>query len=138
MQKNPPASPARKFLPALFATLGMSIFIALAVLALGLNAFFNRNVSVVHAAAQPDSQLTQDQATIQSLQATISQYQTRETQYQNELKQAADQISQANQQNMQYQQLIAALQNAGVIRITQDGRVFISNGGPGSGSGDDN
>jgi septal ring factor EnvC (AmiA/AmiB activator) len=125
MQKNHSASPIRKIFPALIATLGMTVFIGLAFLALGLNAFFNQKVSVAQAAAQPDPQLTANQATIQDLQATISQYQSRETQYQNDLKQAADQINQINQQNLQYQQLIQALQNAGVIRINQDGQVFI-------------
>ena len=131
MQKNHPVSPIRKILPALFAMLGMTVFIGLTILALGLNAFFNQNVRVAQAAAQPDSPVIGNQATIQDLQATISQYQNRETQYQNELQQAADQIDQITQQNLQYQQLIQALHNSGVIRISQDGRVFISpNGGP--------
>ena len=128
MQKNQPISSVKKIFPALLATLGMTFFIGVAFLALGLNALFNPNVSVAKAAAQPDPQLTTNQATIQDLQATISQYQDRETQYQKELQQAADQIEQINQQNLQYQQLIQALQNSGLIRITQDGRVFISPG----------
>ena len=139
MQNHKPVSPIKKIFPAVLATLGMTVFIGLAFLALGLNALFNPNVTVAKAAAQSDPQLTTNQATIQDLQAMISQYQDRETQYQKELKQAAAQIDQANQQNQQYQQLFQSLQNAGVIRISQDGRVFI---GPGagfqSGSDDDN
>ena len=139
MQKHQPISPIRKIFPALLATLGMTVFIGLAFLALGLNALINPNVSVAKAAAQPDPQLTINQATIQDLQATISQYQDRETQYKKELQQAADQIEQIKQQNLQYQQLVQALQNTGVIRITQDGRVFIAPGaGVQSGFDDDN
>jgi chromosome segregation ATPase len=106
----------------------MTVFLGLAFFALGLNALFNPNVSVAKAAAQSDPQLNVNQAKLEDLQVAISKYQDRETQYQKELQQAADQIDQVNQQNMQYQQLIQSLQNAGVIQITQDGRVFITSG----------
>ena len=139
MQKTLTVTPFKKTLPAWLAALSMSLFIAVAFLAFGLNAFFNRNISITKPANQPDSQASADQVTIQELQATLSQYQAREAQYQNELKQAADQNNQANQQNQQYQQLVQALVNAGVIQITQDGRVFISRGsGFPSGFNDDN
>jgi predicted PurR-regulated permease PerM len=137
MPKQHAVSPVRKTLPAVIAVLSMTLFIGFAVLALGLNALFNRNVSVAQAASQSGSQLTTDQATIQDLQNAISQYQAREVQYQSELQQAADQISQINQQNQQYQQLVQALQNAGVIQIMPDGRVFVSHG-TGFSSGSDN
>lgn len=129
MQKKPAVSLFKKTFPALVAMIVMTVFLGLATLAFGLNALFNQNISPVQAAAQPAPQTTSDQATLQDLQAQIAQYQARETQYQNELQQAADQLNQANQQNQQYQQLIGALQNAGLIQITQDGRVFIMRGG---------
>lgn len=128
MHKKQPVSPLRKIFPALLATLGMTVFLGLAFFALGLNALFNLNVSVAKAAAQSNPQLNVNQVKLEDLQATISKYQDRETQYQKELQQAADQIDQINQQNLQYQQLIQSLQNAGVIQITQDGRVFITSG----------
>ena len=135
MQKKHPVSQTQKTLPALFAALSMTVFIGVAILAFGLNALSNQNVNVTQAAAQPDSQVVVDQATIQDLQATISQYQAREVQYQSELQKAADQIS---QQNLQYQQLTQSLQNAGVIQITPDGQVFITRGAEvRSGFGDD-
>jgi uncharacterized protein YlxW (UPF0749 family) len=124
MYKNRTVSPIRKALPALVAALSMTIFVGLAIMAFGLNALFNQNVSVAQAAAQPDSQVTADQATIQDLQATISQYQAREAQYQDELHRAAYQISQFSQQNQQYKQLFQSLQNAGVIQVTSDGGVI--------------
>ena len=128
MQQNHTISPIKKTFPALIAALSMTVILGLAVTALGLNAFFNQNVSVAHAANQPDPQAIADQSTIQDLQATISQYQQRETQYQGELQQAADQVNQLSQQNQQYQQLIMALQNAGILQITPDGQVFVSRG----------
>jgi len=128
MQQNHAVSPIKKTFPALVAGLSMTVFIGLAIIALGLNAFLNQNVSVAQAANQSDSQAMADQSTIQDLQATISQYQEHEIQYQGELQQAADQINQISQQNQQYQQLIQALQNAGIIQITPDGQVFVSRG----------
>lgn len=138
MRNNHPNSPVRKTIPALVAALTMTVFIGVMILAFGLSALFNPNGTVALAAGQSDSQLTVDQATVQEWQDTISQYQTREAQYQEQLQQAADQINQLGQQNLQYQQLIQALQNAGVIQITRDGRVFLSRGaGFSSGFGDD-
>ena len=128
MQKKPTVSPFRKTIPALIATICMTVFIGLAILAFGLNALLNKNGSVVQAASQTDPPVAVSQASIQDMQSTISEYQAREAQYQKELQQAADLLNQANQQNAQYQQLFQALQNAGVIQITPNGQVFISRG----------
>jgi ribosomal protein S19E (S16A) len=62
------------------------------------------------------------------MQALLAEYQSRESQYQEELQQAADQITQISQQNQQYRQLFQALQNAGAIQVTSDGRILISAG----------
>ena len=126
MRKNYSVSTSRRILPALIAALSMTINIGLAILAFGLNALLNQNLSVAQAASQPDTEVATDLTTIQDLQAIMSQYQVRETQYQSELQQAAEQINEISQQNLQYQQLIQALQNAGLIQLTSDGRVFIS------------
>jgi chromosome segregation ATPase len=107
----------------------MTAFTVLATLAFGLNALYNRNVTVTRSAPQTSSAASADQATIQELQSTIAQYQQRETQYKQELQQAADKINETSQQNQQFRQLITALQNAGVIQITQDGRVLLGRGG---------
>jgi uncharacterized protein HemX len=126
MQKNYSVSTSRRILPALIAALSMTVIIGLAILAFGLNALLNQNLSVAQAASQPDTEVATDLTTIQDLQAIMSQYQVRETQYQSELQQAAEQINEISQQNLQYQQLFQALQNAGLIQLTSDGRVFIS------------
>ena len=142
----------RKTMPAYMAALGMTALIGLCVLAFGLNALLNRNTVPVQAApensaASGSSAALQaipaltGQETPEQLRALIAQYQSRDTQFQTQLQQAADQINQLSQQNQQYQNLITALQNAGVIQITSDGRVLIGRGfrgdddGVGSGGG---
>ncbi|MFL7894190.1 MAG: hypothetical protein ACK2UM_02545 [Anaerolineales bacterium] len=136
MQQKRPVSPIKRTLPAVVAALGMTVFIGLAVLALGLNALFNKNISTVQAATLPEQSTVADQAANQDLQSLVSQYQEREVQYQDQLLQASNQINEISQQNQQYRQLIQALQNAGVIQITQDGQVLLSR--PAPRFGDDN
>ena len=121
-----------KHIVALFAAGIMTIMIAAVMLAFGVNAILNPNGITIAQAAGPDSAINSGgdataQTTIDQLQAQISEYQSREAQYQNEIQNAADQINQLSQQNQQYQALLNALQNAGVIQITSDGRVFLPN-----------
>ena len=124
-------SQTHKHIAAFTAALIMTVLIGVAMLAFGVNALLNRNVVSTAQAAElsgavdASSQAAADQLVIDQLQAQISEYQNRETQYQDEIKSAADQVNQLSQQNQQYQSLVNALQNAGVIQITQDGRVFI-------------
>lgn len=125
-----------KHIAAIAAALAMTVLITLVMLVVGANALFNQNVTTTAQAAGLTSAATasdpaaSDQALIDQLQAQISQYQARESQYQTELQNAADQINQLNQQDQQYKSLFSALQNAGVIQITSDGRVFIPNAFP--------
>lgn len=137
----------RKTMPAITAALFMTAVIALVILSIGVNALFNRNTVPLNAsAASPQdaaalnatagSAATSQDATVQQLQSLVNQYQSRETQYQTQLQQAATQINQLTQQNQQYQNLINALQNAGLIQITQDGRVFLNRNN--RSGGDDN
>jgi predicted nucleic acid-binding Zn-ribbon protein len=58
------------------------------------------------------------QSQIAQLQAEIQQYQSREQQYQAELDQAGNLIQ-------SYQQVLLALQQSGLIRITRDGRILL-------------
>ena len=139
----------KKTMPAITVALFMTAVVGVLVLSFGLNALFNRNTVPLNASAASPQEAavlsgtastgttdstnaataSNQAATIQQLQCLVSQYQSRETQYQNQLQQAATQINQLKQQNQQYQNLITALQNAGVIRVTQDGRVFLGGGG---------
>ena len=122
---------SQKRWPAFLAALLMTAVIALAILALGANALLNRNAIPVQAANLSDQsssvgQVTVDQASIDQLQSLVDQYQARELQYQSELQQAADQLDQTNAQLQQYQGLVSALQESGIIQISQDGRVFLN------------
>ena len=119
---------SQKQWPAIVAALSITLIVGLTILALGLNALFNTNVVPAKAASLTDQTSRADQATIDQLQSLVDQYQARETQYQTELQQAADQLSQSNTQVQQYQDLITALQNAGVIQISPDGWVFVGRG----------
>jgi uncharacterized protein YlxW (UPF0749 family) len=122
-------------IPAVLAALGMTLVVGIAMFALGLNALINNGGSQVKnspSVVQANSQAAVDQANLQKLQGLISQYQLRENQYQTELNQAAQKLDQANAQIQQdqaqlqqYQSLLMALQNAGVIRITSDGRILL-------------
>ena len=122
---------SKKHWPAFLAAFVMTSLIALAILALGANALLNKNVVPVQAANLTDqpasgAQVTVDQASIDQLQNLVEQYQARELQYQTELQQAADQLDQTNAELQQYQQVVNALQESGVIQIKQDGRIFLN------------
>jgi len=129
---------SQKKWPAVLAALVMTAIIGLAILALGANALLNSNVTPVQAANLPDqslsvdqssvNQVAADQATIEQLQNLVEQYQARELQYQSELQQAADQLDQTNAELQQYQGVVNALQESGVIQISRNGRVFLNQG----------
>jgi hypothetical protein len=114
--------------PAILAALVMTAVIGFLIVGLGINALFNNNVATAQAVGLPDPSLSVDRATIDQLQSLIEQYQTREVQYQTEMQQAADQLNQTNAELQRYQDLVAALQNSGIIQITADGRVFVGRG----------
>ena len=124
-------NPTHKHLAAFTAALLMTALIAIAMLAFGVNALLNPNTVAAAQAAEQPAGVSSDQATIDQLQSRITEYQQREAQYQEEIQGATDQVNQLSQQNQQYQALLNALQNAGVIQITSDGRVFITANTPG-------
>ena len=124
-------NPTHKHLAAFAAALVMTALIAVAMLAFGVNALLNPNTVAAAQAAELPAGVSSDQATIDQLQSRITEYQQREAQYQEEIQGATDQVNQLSQQNQQYQALLNALQNAGVIQITSDGRVFITANTPG-------
>jgi hypothetical protein len=55
----------------------------------------------------------------------VAQYQAREKQYQDALNTNNQQLSQANQEMQMIQQLLAYLQNRGLIRINNQGQITI-------------
>lgn len=122
-----------KEIPAILAALGMTALTGLALTIIALNALLNPKTVPV-ASAQPVNVSAQSSA--QDLQALVTQYQAREKQYQAELQQAADQLAQTNRQASQYRNILQALVNAGVIQITNDGRVTLNNAFGNSGHSD--
>jgi methyl-accepting chemotaxis protein len=140
-----------KAIPAVLFALAITGVIGIGMLLIGGNALFNPNtVPVVSAAAADSSSATTKQAVAVSasnqqmadMQALIQQYQQREKQYQTQLNEAAQRLNQANQQLSQanqqinqanqsaqsYQQILSELQRRGIIRIDQDGNIFIRRG----------
>lgn len=116
----------KKHLPALIVAFMMTALVAVAMIALGANALFNKNVTTAEAAPAATEIIVPDGATVDQLQAAISEYQAREVQYQSELSQAADQLSQANAQVQQYEALIGQLQQMGVIQMDANGQVTVT------------
>jgi peptidoglycan hydrolase CwlO-like protein len=137
-----------KAFPALLFALAITAIIAMAMLVVGGNALLNTNsvpvlnspASTVSNASVPSSdlKLAAAEQRISDMQKLINQYQTREQQYQTELQQAAQKINDANSQLAQdnqqlqvFQQVLTALQQRGIIRITQDGQIQLLQGGDG-------
>jgi len=115
----------KKIFPAFLAALLITTVMGVGMFLVGQDAL---GTSTALAASETSPALPAD-AQAQIEQALV-QYQTREIQYQNELQQAIDQINaanqqldQANQQIQQYQNLLAQLQESGLITIGNDGTV---------------
>jgi TolA-binding protein len=126
----------RKPIIATFIALFMTACVGVAIFAVGGAALLNKNgvqASNQPGQAQPVSfNAAQDSSQVAQLQSLITQYQDREKQYQQREQQLQDQLNQANSQLGQTQQtvqqaqmLLQALQERGLIRITNDGRIFI-------------
>ena len=67
-----------------------------------------------------------DQALIAQLQAQVAQYQAREQQYQAALNSDNQQLSQAASEQQMIQQLLAYLQQRGVISIDSQGNIYVN------------
>jgi uncharacterized protein YlxW (UPF0749 family) len=126
----------KKQFVALLAAVLMTACVGAAILVVGAAALFNPNGTTAansHAQVAAPAPGVADQAQIQQLQNLIAQYQSREQQYQAQEKQyqqqldrSSAQVQQAQLQMQQIQQLLVALQQRGVISITQDGQIFIN------------
>jgi hypothetical protein len=138
----------KRFQGLIAATL-VTVVIGLGMVAIGVNAASNTNsvpvsnspaqaaqastattsnvVNISNSAAD-QSQIKQLQDTIQQYQAREKQYQDREKQYQTELARVSQQLNDATAQADQLQQILMALQQRGVIRISDDGRISIPRG----------
>ena len=127
----------KQVMAALIALL-MTVCVGAAIFAIGGAALVNKNsVAVVNSPVQGGVQAAQvsDQtgAQVAQLQDLVSQYQQREQQYQQreqdlqqQLAQANDQVQRDQQMVQQVQMLLGALQQRGLIQITNDGRILIT------------
>jgi hypothetical protein len=117
---------------ALLAAALITALTALAILAVGVNAALNPNSVPVNdgpnvalaadpAVAGGAAVSQQAQAQIDQLKALIAQYQGRERQYQ-------QQLNQSNTQVTQFESILTQLQQAGVIRIQNDGTITLGRG----------
>ena len=125
-----------KRLAAFLAAILSTACIGVAILVIGGAALLNPNGT---AAAQSPSQSVNvstagsNQAQLQQLQSLVRQYQEREKQYQSreqqlqgQLNSANSQVQQAQQQMQEVRSLLLALQQRGLITVTQDGQIYIN------------
>ena len=127
----------KKQFTAILAALLITACVGASIFAIGGAALLNRNTATLADSSSQvtvisDSSLSQ-QDQVAQLQDLVSQYQDREQQYQQREQQLKDQLAQSNAQIQQDQQLLqqvqgllAALQQRGLIRISDDGRIFIN------------
>jgi biotin-(acetyl-CoA carboxylase) ligase len=123
-----------KRLQGLIAATFVTGIVALGMVGIGVNATTNPNSVPVSdspaKAAQVSTNTAADQtsAEIDQLQNLIKQYQSREQQYQTEIKSLSQKLADANATADQAQQILQALQQRGLIQITQDGRILLRGG----------
>jgi uncharacterized protein YlxW (UPF0749 family) len=126
----------RKHVLALLAAILITGVTALGMFVIGVNALVNPNTttisnSVSAAVTQdPSSSNATYQAQIAQLQSLVNQYQARDQQYQQIINQDNQQLQQASNEMQMIQQLLGYLQQQGLIRITNDGRIIVTGGNP--------
>ena len=127
----------KKQFSAILIALLMTACVGASIFAIGGAALLNRNTAPI---ADSSSQVTvisdtnlSQQGQVAQLQDLVSQYQDREQQYQqreqqlkDQLAQATTQVQQDRQMLQQVQALLGALQQRGLISITNDGRILIN------------
>jgi peptidoglycan hydrolase CwlO-like protein len=121
---------------ALIAVL-MTACVGTSVFAIGESALLNQNGvppanSAKQASTAADMSVSQG-SELDQLRSLVSQYQDHERQYQAREQQLQDQLAQANAQIkqdqelvQQVQRLLGALEQRGMISITNDGRILIN------------
>jgi hypothetical protein len=125
----------KKPLMAVLISLLITLFVGVPIFVVGAAALINKSgVPASNSLAQAARVSSSGQsAQVGQLQGLISQYQDREQQYQQREQQLQQQLAEANAQLQQDQQtmqqvqmLLSALQQRGLIRLTNDGRIIIT------------
>jgi len=121
----------RKQIAAWLAAILITGSIAMSMLVIGASAMTNQKGTAVSnapasAATAGSTTVSSDQATIAQLQAQVAEYQSREQQYQAALSSDNAQLTQAASETQMIQQLLAYLQNHGLISINSQGQIFVT------------
>jgi uncharacterized surface protein with fasciclin (FAS1) repeats len=123
----------RKQIIALISAILITGSIAMSMLVIGANAMTNQNgtavsnsVFKISAAGQSVAAPASDQAQITQLQNLVVEYQAREKQYQTALESDNQQLAQNASQTQMIQQLLAYLQQRGLIQIDNQGQIYIT------------
>jgi len=121
----------RKHILALLAAIVITGMTAFGMLVVGVNALVNPNTTSTadtpaQATAGSSASTASYQAEIAQLQSQIAQYQARDQQYQVALQNDNAQLHQAAQELQMVQQLLAYLQNRGLIQIDNQGQITVT------------
>jgi hypothetical protein len=127
----------KKQFSAILVALLITACVGASIFAIGGAALLNKNSVPVSNSSPQVSQISDTNVTqpdqVAQLQNLVSQYQDHEKQYQQREQQLQQQLSDANAQVQQDQQmlqqvqaLLSALQQRGLITITNDGRIRIN------------
>jgi uncharacterized protein YpmS len=123
----------RKSLLALFAAMFITGLLAMSMVVIGANAMTNQNgvapsnsSTTVAAAGATTTSSTDQSQLIAQLQAQVAQYQAREQQYQAALTSDNAQLAQVAGEVQTIQQLLAYLQNRGLITIDSQGQIYVN------------
>ena len=122
---------------AILIAIFMTACVGVSIFAIGGAALFNKSGVPVSNSAVQASKISDinpaQSAQVAQMQDLITQYQSHEEQYKQREQQLQQQLAQANAQVQQDQQmvqqirsLIGALQQRGLITVTQDGRIIIN------------
>jgi peptidoglycan hydrolase CwlO-like protein len=120
----------KKHIPAFLAAFLMTSFVALAMGAVTVSAFVNKNSTPIAntqtAGSTDQAQIAQLQGLVQEYQDREQQYQQREQQYQQMIQQQQAQLDAVNQQIDQVKQFVLFLQSRGVVSVDDEGRVSVN------------
>ncbi len=123
----------QKSIVAALAALVITACVGLGIFAVGGAALLNKKTSPVMDSPAQVTNVSQQTDQVTQLQSLVAQYQDREKQYQQREQDLQDQLTAMSTQLQQSQQsvdqarmILQALQQRGVISISSDGRVFIT------------
>ncbi len=112
----------KKHLTALITALVITAVIGMGIFVIGVNALTNKNT--VPLQNTPGSAVTSSNTSANSASSTSTNVQ----QLQQEVSSLQSQLSQENQAIQQYQSVLQALQQRGLISIDQNGNIFLNRG----------